>query len=157
LGGRPELYLDECHDLLKKNIDYVEKCFREFRKEGASAIAITQLFSDFQKNPVGEVMLNTSHFKVIFRHDCKESEFLDEFDLSKINQLNTVRGKYSEFYLKTSEHSKILRYFMNSEESIMFCTNPHERGPFQKFWEERKDYYDFQQILDQYKEFSFVE
>ena len=49
LDGKKVFVFDECWGLLKNNSEYIATCFRTFRKQNASAVAISQNLDDFSE------------------------------------------------------------------------------------------------------------
>lgn len=156
VDGRKLFIFDECWHLLDKNTAYIGECFRTFRKHGASAIAITQNFSDFVRSSIGHVIAQNSFYKVIFRQDLKPNEYLDEFDTENISTLQTVKGDYSEFYLKTSFHRKVCRYYQTSFEYELFTTSWKDNEGMKKFIKEREQYFSFKEVMEKWWELKYA-
>lgn len=125
------LLIDECWKLLSKNHDYISECFRTFRKHGCSAIAITQGVNDLiELGDIGGAILDNSFFRVTLNQTLSEKakSFFSDYEVSMIASVASEKGKYSEFLISTSEHTKkkIFRYFATPFEYQMFNTNKDE-------------------------------
>lgn len=99
------IYIDEIWKYIKKvdsnhgEIDLGKKIFELFktiRKNDASIVAITQDISDFfhfEDGNYGKSIINNSSFKIFFKLDFSDSEFLEKYyilnkqDLIKVNRL----------------------------------------------------------------------
>lgn len=123
LEGKKLILMDECHHLLKNNVGFVEKLFRELRKQMGSPIALTQNYSDFVGSEVGRVIAANSFYNIFFHQNIEESSFIDEFDKHQISSLQTVKGLYSEFYLKTEQNKKTLRFVPSKLEYELFTSD----------------------------------
>lgn len=147
--------IDEAWDLLKGNAEYIEECFRTFRKHRASAIAISQSINDFTKDSLGDAIANNSYFKIFLRQGIKKSVYFDEFDEQRISQVNSHRGHYSEFYLKTSENRKILRYFPTQLEYELFTSSSEDNLKIYKFMDSNLKYFDYPQSIQRWVDFKY--
>jgi len=132
------LLIDECWKLLSKNHDYISECFRTFRKYGCSAIAITQSVNDLiELGDIGGAILDNSFFRVTLNQTLSEKAktFFTDYEVNMIESLASEKGKYSEFLVSTSEHTKkkIFRYYATQFEYQMFNTNKHELRKWNTF------------------------
>lgn len=132
------LLIDECWKLLSKNHDYISECFRTFRKYGCSAIAITQGVNDLiELGDIGGAILDNSFFRVTLNQTLSEKAkaFFTDYEVNMIDSVASEKGKYSEFLISTSEHTKkkIFRYYASDFEYQMFNTNKHELRKWNAF------------------------
>lgn len=106
------IYIDEIWKYIKKyntkdercNIDLGAKIFELFktiRKYNAGIVAITQDISDFfllEDGNYGKSIINNSNFKMFFKLDFSDSEFLEKYyilnkkELYKVNRLDKGQG-----------------------------------------------------------------
>lgn len=156
IEGRKILLMDECHHLLKSNIDFVEKVFRELRKKMGAPIALTQDFNDFISTPIGQVIANCSFYKIFFEQSISRSEFITDFDFDAISSVKTKKGQYSEFYLKSENHKKILKYVPTNFEYELFTSDyldNKDQGRFMNMIE--KLGYSFKEQLNMWVRFKY--
>jgi type IV secretory pathway VirB4 component len=143
--GEKVLVFDECWSFLKDHGDYIDECFRTFRKSGAFPIAISQGLGDFSSLSADlySSITNNSFFKVFFPQEYIEDKDISEFDNSRISSLQYEKGKYSECYLKTQDNKikKILRIFLTPLELELFHTEYGRSQNLYKFFEDHKDYF----------------
>ena len=111
LKGKKIFVFEECWHTLKNNIDYVGEFFRTSRSQGISCIAVTQLLNDLTNSELGLIVAENTYFKIFFSSSREENEYLDRNDVSRINQLSSQKGSYSEFYIKSPIHRKTIRYY----------------------------------------------
>ncbi|OUS00323.1 hypothetical protein A9Q84_00285 [Halobacteriovorax marinus] len=156
LKGRRVLFLDEVHFLLKKNPEFVEQKFREARKKDMGIMAATHDFDEFIKSEVGKIIENCANTKILFNQACSVNEQLNSFDVENIKRCKTRIGEYSEFYLKTENFNKIVRYFSNPREYEVLTTNPLDNQRMDKFFEGRSDYFSFTETLDRWVEYKYA-
>lgn len=143
--SRKILVFDECWKFLKNHGEYIDECFRTFRKTGAFPIAISQGLSDFEN--LGEDLYssitNNSYFKIFFPQEYIESNDITDFDNSRIASLQYEKGKYSECYLKSTDNKikKILRITLDPLEYELFHTESGQSENFYKFYEDHRKYF----------------
>ncbi|WP_164848509.1 VirB4 family type IV secretion system protein [Halobacteriovorax sp. HLS] len=143
--GQKVLVFDECWSFLKDHGDYIDECFRTFRKSGAFPIAISQGLGDFSSlsSDLYSSITNNSFFKVFFPQEYIEDKDISEFDNSRISSLQYEKGQYSECYLKTQDGKikKILRIFLSPLELELFHTEYGRSQNLFKFFEDHKNYF----------------
>lgn len=149
LEGKKVFIFDEVWSLLLNNAEYIAECFRTFRKYFASAVAISQNLEDLLSTELGRVIYQNSCHKFLFRQDV-ETDLLDQHSKALLNQVSSEKGIYGEFLIISDLIKKIVRYFPTKFEFELFNTDKWELLKFQKFYEERKNIMDFQEIFDQY-------
>lgn len=139
------LVFDECWKFLKDHGEYIEECFRTFRKSGAFPIAISQGLADFSclGKDLYSSITNNSYFKVFFPQEFIEDKDVSEFDNGRISSLHYRKGEYSECYLKTQDglYKKILRIFLSPLELELFHTESGQSDNFFKFLKDKRDYF----------------
>lgn len=121
------LVFDECWSFLKSHYEFVDECFRTFRKTGSLPIAISQSLDDFGANngDLANSIINNSNFHILFPQNSA-SEQISEFDEFCLSQLVLSKGYFSDFYLKSSDLSiqKIVRTHLSPLEHQLFHTEP---------------------------------
>lgn len=139
------LIFDECWSFLKNHQDFVDECFRTFRKSGAFCIAISQSITDFNKSSDLSSITDNSYFKAYFPQSIDQAECadLDSFDKEKINSLRYLKGEYSECYLKSDDHNirKSLRIRLTHLELELFHTEAGEDSKLNKFLKDNRSYF----------------
>lgn len=149
LEGKKIFIFDEVWGLLQNNAEYVAHSFRTFRKHFASAVAISQNLEDFLISELGRVIYQNSCHKFLFRQDVN-AETLSHHIYELLNQVASDKGFYSEFLLISDHIKKIVRFYSTVIEFEMFNTDNWELSKFQKFYEDRKEIMDYQEIFDHY-------
>jgi len=131
------LVFDECWSFLVDHADFIDECFRTFRKSGAFPIAISQGLSDFKMlgNELCNSITNNSYFKVFFPQELETSNEISEFDLSNLASLHFEKGSYSDCYLRStdSRFRKSIRNFLTPLEFELFHTEVGEDDHLMKF------------------------
>ena len=139
------LVFDECWAYLKDHVEYVEECFRTFRKTGAFPIAISQGILDFNKEDqnLSNAIVNNSHLKIFFPQDYIDSHEVSGFDNSRISELCLEKGSFSECYLKSSDNKikKTLVVELDFLRSELFHTEPVDGDPMLEFISENQKYF----------------
>lgn len=139
------LVFDECWKFLKEHGEYIDECFRTFRKSGAFPIAISQGLSDFSSlgGDLYSSITNNAFFKTFFPQEYIEDKDVSEFDNSRISSLQYKKGEYSECYFKTQDghFKKILRIFLSPLELELFHTESGKSERFFKFIKDNRDYF----------------
>lgn len=144
LEGKKIFVFDECWDLLRSNSEYIEECFRTFRKLDASAIAITQSVDDLNHfGELGPVILNNSHHKFLLEQILKLKAPFDEFDVGEVKRIQTKKGLYSESYYKSNQIRKPIRYIPTPLEYTLFNTEKTETDNFYAFVRRNIEFFDF--------------
>lgn len=155
LEGRKIFAFDEVWSFLRNNSLYIEECFRTFRKHGGAALAITQGIGDCEDGSLTKLIPRLCSTKFFFQQEVGESEFLTEFDKEKIRSLSTKVKQYSEFYIKTDFHRKIVRYFPTPLEYELGTSNDLDRATFEKFYEKYADFFDFHEVIERFVNFKY--
>ncbi len=156
LKGKKVFVFDECWHLLEKNTSYIGECFRTFRKQGASAIAITQMYTDFLEKPIGRAIIQNSFYKFIFSQDLKDDEYFSSHDVEKIKSLKSINGDHSQFYFKTPFNKKIIRYYQTPLEYELFTSNYEENQKFYKYHDDLIKHFDFKEIIEKWQRIKYV-
>ncbi|MBI2522748.1 MAG: hypothetical protein HYV97_20165 [Bdellovibrio sp.] len=150
LCGRKIFVFDECWHLLSKNADYIAECFRTFRKENASAMAISQNLDDFSETQVGRVIIQNTYFKFLFRQALHESEFLDATAKSLLDSVVSKKGEYSEFLFLSDTHKKSLRYYPTYLEYELFTSDKSDANHFDLYMKEQGRFLPFKEAITNY-------
>ncbi|QDK42716.1 hypothetical protein DOM21_14905 [Bacteriovorax stolpii] len=155
LEGRKIFAFDEVWSFLRNNSQYIEECFRTFRKHGGAALAITQAISDCEDGSLTKIIPRLCSTKFFFQQAVSDSEFLTEFDKEKIRSLSTKVKKYSEFYVKTDFHRKIVRYYPTPLEYELGTSNDLDRVSFERFYEKNEEFFEFPEIVKRFVDFKY--
>lgn len=155
LKGRKLFVFDEVWSFLRSNSEYIEECFRTFRKHGGAALAITQAISDCEDGSLSKLIPKLCSTKIFFQQSVGDSEFLTEFDKEKVRSLSTKLGVFSEFYIKTDFHRKIARYFPIPIEYELGTSNDLDRAKFERFYEANEGYFDFPELMNRFVDFKY--
>ena len=127
------LVFDECWSFLRDHHEYLDRCFRTFRKEGSFPIAISQSADDFKE--IGQAISNNSYFQVFFGQETHRGE-LDSFDHFQLKKLQFDKGVFSDCYLKTPDnrYRKIIRNYLSPLEMELFHTDFGGDSAFYEFF-----------------------
>lgn len=137
------LILDECWQLLKSATDFIEECYRTFRKYGASIGAISQAIEDFSDSPIATAILNNAPTRFILSQKgdlsiLKEILKLNDREIDLISGLSQKKGEYSEFFLAQNGHH-ILRLCPSSLEYHLSTTHHKDKKLEQEYQEKYPD------------------
>ena len=139
------LVFDECWSFLKDHSEYIDECFRTFRKVGVFTIAISQGLKDFESlsENLYSSIINNSYFRVFFPQESIVGSDITGFDNGRIKDLQFEKGVYSECYLKTSDNKikKILKLMLSPLEYELFHTEAGQSENLFKFFEENRKYF----------------
>jgi len=138
--------IDEAHKFLgKPKMDvFVEQAYRRFRKDNGSIIMATQGFNDFMGenalSRAGQAAVSNSFWQMFMmqnsasRNALKKEKSIDlsEFEEQLMDSTKTVRGHYSEVFIKTEVFSTKLRLVLDSFLKAMFFTDPQVRAKIQE-------------------------
>ncbi|HAZ13172.1 MAG: hypothetical protein A2X86_08215 [Bdellovibrionales bacterium GWA2_49_15] len=150
LSGRKIFVFDECWHLLSKNADYIAECFRTFRKENASAMAISQNMDDFSETQLGRVIIQNTYFKLMFKQALSESEFLDATGKCLLDSVFSKKGVYSEFLFLSDTHKKPLRYYPTYLEYELFTSDKNDTNHFDLYMKEKGHFLPFKDAITNY-------
>jgi hypothetical protein len=157
IEGKKIFLFDECWEYLERNSEYIEECFRTFRKHNASAIAITQDVADFLSNnsKVGQVIFNNTNHKLFFYQDTTSTNLISEEDSSRIQTLRSVHGSHSEFFYKDDSVRKTVRYYATPLEYELFTTKKEDNLKQEKYREIYGEFLDFKTLMDNWVDFKY--
>lgn len=155
LEGRKLFVFDEVWKFLRSNSQYIEECFRTFRKHGGATLAITQAISDSEEGSLTKIIPKLCSTKIFFQQTVGDSEFLTSFDKEKIKSLSTKVKKFSELYIKTDFHRKIVRYYPTPLEYELGTSNDLDRVSFEKFYEQNEGLFEFPEIMHRFVDFKY--
>jgi hypothetical protein len=133
LEGEKIFIFDECWHLLLKNADYIAECFRTFRKNKASAVAISQNLDDFSESQLGRVIIQNTYFKFLFRQSLTTSEFIDAHAKLLLDSVQSVKGAYSEFLLLTETMKKPIRFYPTPLEYQVMTSDREDNQQFEEY------------------------
>jgi|Deesub1362A_J573_1020465.scaffolds.fasta_scaffold02344_2 hypothetical protein len=140
------LVADESWSLLQDedSARYIEAFSRTARKVGGMLLGISQSLLDWQSGPAGRVILQNSPNRIYLRQQREDLERMRELlglepeEVDIIASLATVKGRYSEFYLKTETGRGVMRYVPSAEEYWTFTTDAEDAAAFQRALEEHQ-------------------
>jgi type IV secretory pathway VirB4 component len=157
IDGKKIFLFDECWEYLERNSEYIEECFRTFRKHNASAIAITQDVADFlsSNSKVGQVIYNNTNHKFFFFQDTTNSNLISEEDSERIISLRSVHGSHSEFFYKDDSAKKTIRYYASPLEYELFTTKKEDNLKLDKYISVYGDYFDFKTLMNNWVDFKY--
>lgn len=155
LDGKKIFVFDEVWSFLRKNSSYIEESFRTFRKEHASAVAISQSLVEFMSTEIGQVIADLSYYKFIFSQNTERVSGLTTFDQLRIKAIQSRKGLYSEFYLKSENLRKILRFYSTPKEYVLFNTEPLEKIELSKFLEIYGQFFDYANVIERFVDFKY--
>jgi conjugal transfer ATP-binding protein TraC len=128
--------IDEAWDLLGDTEAagsgrFIEALYRKAGKYTASVITITQSIKDYYRNDSTEAILANAAFMFLLRQKAEEVDqavrsgklFIDDFLLDYIKSVHTIKGKYSEIYMKCGDTSGIGRLFVDPYTYALFTTD----------------------------------
>ena len=140
------LVFDECWSFLTNHAEFIDECFRTFRKTGAFPIAISQGLNDFKVlgGELSSSISNNSYFKVFFPQEIGASDEISEFDLQNINSLDFEKGIFSDCYLKSSDskYRKIIRNYLTPLELELFHTEAGEADRLNRFLDRNHEFFE---------------
>ena len=121
--------------------EFLEAGWRRFRKYQAAGICITQSISDAYETEVGRAMADNSQFKVFLRQEpeviekVKQNKQFDgnETDFDLLKSVHTVKGQYSELYIRTGGSREVVRLFVPRYQQLMFTTDGKELSAIDRF------------------------
>ena len=157
IDGKKIFLFDECWEYLERNSEYIEECFRTFRKHNASAIAITQDVADFLSNnsKVGQVIYNNTNHKFFFYQDTTNTNLISPEDSERIQSLRSVHGSHSEFFYKDDSVRKTIRYYATPLEYELFTTKKEDNLKFEKYSSVYGEYLDFKTLINNWVDFKY--
>ena len=105
------LIFDEAWQFLEdqKIAKFINKAYRTFRKHGSSAITITQSINDFYVNEATQEMMFQASYWLLLKQKPEsinllrkeEKVSLSEYEFDILENIRTVKGKYSEIFMIT--------------------------------------------------------
>ena len=157
IEGKKIFLFDECWEYLERNSDYIEECFRTFRKHNASAIAITQDVADFLSNnsKVGQVIYNNTNHKLFFYQDTTSTPLISSEDTARIHALKSVHGSHSEFFYKDDSIRKTVRFYATPLEYELFTTKKEDNLKLEKYIAVYGEYQDFKTLMNNWVDFKY--
>lgn len=157
IQGKKIFLFDECWEYLERNSDYIEECFRTFRKHNASAIAITQDVADFlsSNSKVGQVIYNNTNHKLFFYQDTTSTPLISDEDATRIHTLRSVHGSHSEFFYKDDSIRKTIRYYATELEYELFTTKKEDNLRFEKYTQVYGEFLDFKTLMHNWVDFKY--
>jgi type IV secretory pathway VirB4 component len=147
-SARKFIVFDECWQLLKDDaaVNFIEKSFRAFRKENASAIAISQDIDDFAKSKISSAILPNCSVKWILMQPQVDGKRLTEVlnfnenEIATVKSLSQSKGEFSETYLITKDKKAHLRIESTSLEYWIATTDPPDLNAIEAFEKEHTEF-----------------
>jgi hypothetical protein len=157
INGKKIFLFDECWEYLERNSDYIEECFRTFRKHNASAIAITQDVADFlsSNSKVGQVIYNNTNHKFFFYQDTTSTPLISSEDAARIHSLKSIHGSHSEFFYKDDSIRKTVRFYATPIEYELFTTKKEDNLKLDKYIEVYGEFLDFKTLMHNWVDFKY--
>jgi type IV secretory pathway VirB4 component len=157
IHGKKIFLFDECWEYLERNSEYIEECFRTFRKHNASAIAITQDVADFlsSHSRVGQVIYNNTNHKFFFYQDTTSTNLITDEDSARIHSLRSIHGSHSEFFYKDDSVRKTIRYYATPLEYELFTTKKEDNLKIEKYISVYGEYLDFKTLINNWVDFKY--
>jgi conjugal transfer ATP-binding protein TraC len=126
------LVFDECWKLLESDAgaQFIAEVFRTFRKYYASAIAISQNIDDFAKSRAATAIMPNASTKWILRQKGADKERLktvlnlNDREVSAINDLSRVKGRFSEAFLICEDERGVVSIESTPLEYWLATTDP---------------------------------
>ncbi|MEZ4814411.1 MAG: ATP-binding protein [Bdellovibrionota bacterium] len=142
------IVFDECWQLLKDEatINFIEKAFRAFRKENASAIAISQDIDDFAKSKISSAILPNCSVKWLLMQPQADGKRLKEIlnfndnEVEVVKSLSQSKGEYSEVFLVTKDNKAHLKIEATSLEYWVATTDPPDLNVIESTKREYPEY-----------------
>jgi len=139
------LVFDECWSFLSEHSQYIDECFRTFRKTGAFPIAISQSLRDFENvnQSLAQSITNNSYFKVFFPQEMSAVYDITSFDIQNISSLSFKKGVFSECYLKSTDNRfrKTIRNYLTPLELELFHTESGKDKKLNQFLARFESYF----------------
>ncbi len=129
--------VDETHTLIRPTGDgqsnssarWVDDCFRQMRKFGSSAIAISQTAKDLKSPEIGDGILANAPNRFILNQagdekTLREDLKLNERELKDVFSLTQSRGSFAEVYVQSKTLRGVVRYRPTPLELWLCTTHP---------------------------------
>ncbi|MFQ3188895.1 MAG: conjugal transfer ATP-binding protein TraC [Paraglaciecola sp.] len=115
---------------------FLETGWRRFRKTRAAGICITQSMLDAYKSPAGVAIVNNSAWKIMLRQEPETIEALrqekafdgTDLDFSLLKSVRTVKGQFSEMFIRLGNAREIVRLFVDKRSQLVFSTDPDDKS-----------------------------
>lgn len=123
--------------LSKEGGELIEKLFRTVRKYHGSVFAISQAVDDFLNNPYSKgIMSNIAFFYLLKQGKCdfdliKERLDLTDQQVQEIKKLESVKGFYSDMFIKTPDMEFFARLIPCPFEYWLATTDGNDYKPYQ--------------------------
>jgi hypothetical protein len=136
--GKKILLLDEVWALIQNHAGFVGEVFRTFRKHNASAVAVTQSLDDLSTEALTSAVLNNTPTKIILKQSLRAERLqallnLNSREIEIVENLRSVKGLYSEFFMINGDKKRFLRLEPTPEDYWIATTNPQDLEFINKF------------------------
>lgn len=128
--------IDEAWDLLKEGevSVFMEHAYRKFRKYGGTVIIATQSINDLYSNEVGRAIAENSSSMYLLGQTEESIEsvkrekrlVLSDGGFNALKSVHTVKGVYSEIFLKTKSGIGIGRLIVGEMSKLLYSTAPED-------------------------------
>lgn len=128
----------------------IQNLYRTARKSNAGVFSISQSPVDFLSTKASTAIISNSFIKFILKiksgYDLLPQFELNEREIEKVKNLRTEKGKYSEVFLKFSEHSRVIKIQPSGVDYWICTTDPDDTLTENKFRASHPDYTESQII-----------
>ena len=128
--------IDEAWDLLAEGgvAKFIESGYRRFRKYGGSAVIITQSIQDLYDSPTGRAIAENSATIMLLGQKAETIEsvkregklVLPEGTYDMLKGVHTIKGVYSEIFIKGEAGMGIGRLVVNDFQKLLYSTDARE-------------------------------
>lgn len=146
LGDRSRkrvVIIDEAWDLLKEGevAIFMEHAYRKFRKYGGSVLIATQSVNDLYENAVGRAIAENSANMYLLGQTAETVESikatkrlsLPEFGYEMLKGVHTIKGVYSEIFIKSNAGTGIGRLIVSEFFKLLYSTDPEDVVAIDKY------------------------
>ena len=125
------LFIDEAWELLRAgNVDFIERGYRRFRKTGSGIFIISQGPTDLEGTPITDAVWANSQYVISLKVEAfnqkKVEGRLSKFAINILPKLRTIKGLFSELYIKSPFGEEILRFYAPRFTQLAYSTNAKE-------------------------------
>lgn len=120
---------------------FLETGWRRFRKTNAAGICITQSMLDAYQSAAGVAIVNNSAWKIMLRQEPETIEKLrdqkafdgTELDFKLLKSVRTVKGQFSEMFIRLGGSREIVRLFVDKRSQLVFSTDPKDKSAIKAY------------------------
>ena len=139
-GARKCVYVDEAHDVFKDPLadKVMEGLYLKGRKEKVSIFCIVQSLLKMAKEGAGQVILNSSAWKILLAQKPEEVDQLfstgtlkqwadDDFYRRSVKDVETRKGVYSELLISGDRYYETVRLYVDKFTAALYSSEGDER------------------------------